>query len=198
MDCQAPLSMQLSRQEYWSKLPFPSPGDSCLYPTLKPLWGKSGEVRAINYPNWGFKRGEIWRLIPIWISISRIQIKASISDVSILAWRRIRKLSHLLWVNDKGPCHIWLKSNLLNEYWRPDRNTAISVGAQENLHCAALSGIQFFETLWTVAHQGPLSMRFSKQEYCRGFPCLPPGDLPDPGIKLISYVSCIGRQVLYH
>ena len=25
--CQAPLSMGISRQEYWSGLPFPSPGD---------------------------------------------------------------------------------------------------------------------------------------------------------------------------
>jgi len=25
--CQTPLSMELSRQEYWSGLPFPSPGD---------------------------------------------------------------------------------------------------------------------------------------------------------------------------
>ena len=25
--CQAPLSMEFSRQEYWSELPFPSPGD---------------------------------------------------------------------------------------------------------------------------------------------------------------------------
>ena len=25
--CQAPLSMGFSRQEYWSELPFPSPGD---------------------------------------------------------------------------------------------------------------------------------------------------------------------------
>ena len=24
--CQAPLSMEFSRQEYWSELPFPSPG----------------------------------------------------------------------------------------------------------------------------------------------------------------------------
>ena len=28
--CQAPLSMGFSRQEYWSGLPFPSPGKSCL------------------------------------------------------------------------------------------------------------------------------------------------------------------------
>ena len=34
-----------------------------------------------------------------------------------------------------------------------------------------------------VAHQAPLSMGFSRQEYWSGLPCPPPGDLPDPGIK---------------
>ena len=38
-------------------------------------------------------------------------------------------------------------------------------------------------TLWTVAHQVPLSIGFSKQEYWSVLPCPPPGDLPDPGIK---------------
>ena len=38
-------------------------------------------------------------------------------------------------------------------------------------------------TLWTVALQALLSMRFSKEEYLSGFPCPPPGDLPDPGIE---------------
>ena len=37
-----------------------------------------------------------------------------------------------------------------------------------------------------VAHQAPVSMGFSRQEYCSGLPCLPPGDLPDPGIKSTS------------
>ena len=36
---------------------------------------------------------------------------------------------------------------------------------------------------WTVAHQAPMSMGFSKQEYWSGLPFPPPGDLPDPGIK---------------
>ena len=38
-------------------------------------------------------------------------------------------------------------------------------------------------TPWTVAHQVPLSMEFSRQEYCSGEPLPSPGDLPDPGIK---------------
>ena len=36
---------------------------------------------------------------------------------------------------------------------------------------------------WTIAHQAPLSMEFSKQEYWSGLPLPPPGDLPDPGIE---------------
>ena len=38
-------------------------------------------------------------------------------------------------------------------------------------------------TPWTVAHQAPLPMGFSKQEYWSGFPCPPPEDLPNPGIE---------------
>ena len=41
-----------------------------------------------------------------------------------------------------------------------------------------------FATLWTVAHQAPLSIGFSRQEYWSGLPYPPPGDLPDPGIEL--------------
>ena len=38
-------------------------------------------------------------------------------------------------------------------------------------------------TPWTVAHQTPLSMESSRQEYWSGLPFPSPGDLPDPGIK---------------
>ena len=41
-------------------------------------------------------------------------------------------------------------------------------------------------TPWTVAHQAPLPMEFSRQEYWSGLPYPPPGDLLDPGIKLVS------------
>ena len=46
-----------------------------------------------------------------------------------------------------------------------------------------LSGVRLFVTPWTVAYQAPLSMGFSRQEYCSGLPFPPPGDLPDPGIE---------------
>ena len=56
--------------------------------------------------------------------------------------------------------------------------------------CAVLvSHVWLFETLWTVAHQAPLSMGFSRQEYRSGLPFFSPGDLPDPGIESASPVS---------
>ena len=48
------------------------------------------------------------------------------------------------------------------------------------------SHVQLLTTLWTVAHQAPLSMGFSRQEYCSGLPFLPPEDLPNPGIEPAS------------
>ena len=49
--------------------------------------------------------------------------------------------------------------------------------------------VRLFATLWTVAHQAPLSMGFSRQEYWSGLPCSPLGDLPEPGIKHTPYMS---------
>ena len=45
------------------------------------------------------------------------------------------------------------------------------------------SRVQLFETPWTVAHQAPLSIGFSRQKYWSGLPFPSPGDLPDPGIE---------------
>ena len=42
---------------------------------------------------------------------------------------------------------------------------------------------------WTVAHQAPLSVGFSKKEYWSGLPCPSPGDLPNPGIEPSSLMS---------
>ena len=49
--------------------------------------------------------------------------------------------------------------------------------------------LQLFVTPWTAARQAPLSMGFPRQEYRSGLPRPPPGDLPDPEIKLKSLMS---------
>src|SRR5574341_1234605 len=52
-----------------------------------------------------------------------------------------------------------------------------------------LSHVKLFATPWTVAHQDPLSLGFSRQEYWSGLPCPPPGNLPHPGTEPTSPVS---------
>ena len=49
--------------------------------------------------------------------------------------------------------------------------------------------IQLLATQWTAAHQAPLSMGFSRQEYWSGLPCLPSRGLPDPEIEAVSLTS---------
>ena len=59
--------------------------------------------------------------------------------------------------------------------------------------------VRLLVTLWTIAHQIPLSVGFFRQEYWRGLPCPLPGDILDPEIEpTMSHVYCIGRWVLYH
>ena len=54
------------------------------------------------------------------------------------------------------------------------------------------SPVWFSVTLWPVACQAPLSVRFSRQEYWSGWPFPPPEDLPDPGTKpsLLQLLHC--------
>ena len=51
------------------------------------------------------------------------------------------------------------------------------------------SHVQHFATLWTIAHQAPLFMGFSRQGYWSGLLHPPPGDLPDTEIELASLMS---------
>jgi len=56
------------------------------------------------------------------------------------------------------------------------------VRAQSLIHVRLLG----LASPWTIAHQAPLSMECSRQEYWSALPFPPPGDLPDPGIKPMS------------
>ena len=56
-------------------------------------------------------------------------------------------------------------------------------GLNELCKLSRFSRVRLFVTSWTVAHQAPLSMGFSRQEYWGGLPCPPPGDLPDLEIE---------------
>ena len=61
--------------------------------------------------------------------------------------------------------------------------------------------VRLFAISWTVAHQAPLSMEFSRQEYWSGLLFHTPEHLPDPGIKPVSLASSLSQMdslPLYH
>ena len=68
------------------------------------------------------------------------------------------------------------------KYSREIKNIRKLSGMKGTFACVlnSFKCVQFFATLWIVACQSPLSMRFSRQEYWSVFPCPSPEDLPNP------------------
>ena len=79
-------------------------------------------------------------------------------------------------------------------------NQPLSLGLPSGMYRMHAKLLQLSPTFWHPMDCSlPISVHgISRQEYSSGLPCPPPGDLPNPGIKPASYVSCIDRQDLYH
>ena len=113
---QAPLSTGFPKQEYWSGLPLPSPGE--------------------------------------------------------YSW--LREWTHVSCIG-RWIFYLWVIQTFLGELLEFDMKYTLKVLVAQS--CLTLCDP------WTIACQTPLSMEFSKQEYCSGLPFHSPGDLPDPGIE---------------
>ena len=88
------------------------------------------------------------------------------------------------------------KNNLvtLNICKKPHTDCVLCVCVCECAHVHTLSRASLFATPWTIAHQTPLSIEFSRQEYWSGLPFPSPRDLPHLGIKPTSPMLA---EVLY-
>ena len=53
------------------------------------------------------------------------------------------------------------------------------------------SPVCLFTAPWTLAHQAPLSIGFSREEHWSGLLCPPPEDLPNPGVELTRVCTCV-------
>ena len=85
-------------------------------------------------------------------------------------------------------CENWINLNYVNRFimlFRPIIffHFSMQCSAHSLQSCLNLCHPQ------TAAHQAPLSMGFSGQDYWSGLPCPPPRDLPDPGIEPKSLTS---------
>ena len=75
-------------------------------------------------------------------------------------------------------------------YYDRDPSGLVARKLRKNMYIVKLlSRVRLFATLWTVAHQAPLSMGFSRQEYWTGLPFPTPECLPDPGIETATFGS---------
>ena len=100
----------------------------------------------------------------------------------MLPWQPVVRTTHS---HCKGPefnptCHMtWQKRKKMAEMVNL-LLCMVVVGGLVAQSCPSL------EIPWTIAHQAPLSMGFSRWEYWSDLPFPSPGDLPDPGIKPTS------------
>ena len=106
---------------------------------------------------------------------------------SILAWR-------IPWTEEPGELQSMGSQRVRHEAPSP---SPIYLLVSPNL-CACAQSLQSCLTPWTIAHQASLSMGFLRHEYWSGLPCLPPGDLPNPGIKLASPALQMDSLLLSH
>ena len=159
--------------------------------------GKQELVRDYLFITWKLSRGINWTLInlrslgllvdnSLWVSY----ISESFAETLMIFLSSLAIFSKMSL--EQPPCQIELLSleqrmglltvqlNKCNVFlWSNGWIACLCV-------CQLLSLVWLFATPWTVAHQAPLSMGFSRQEYWSGLPFLSPGDRPDTGIELGS------------
>ena len=137
-------------------------------------------------------------LLKVQILLLSMAKSLALSISNILTVQREEKvvLSCLLVCNQSGGCH-------QTEVIKPDSPAPFLLASMlvpashldtQNM-CQVASVMSDSAIPWTVAHQAPLSVAFSRQEYWSGLSFPSPGDLPDPGIKPVSLMSpgSVGR-----
>ena len=152
------------------------------------------EAEALWPPNWkAFDAGKDWRQEEMGTTEDEMASPTLWTWVSASSgsWWWTGRLGMLQSMELQRVGHDWA-TELLN-LTLVVSDTSFHSFIYSSMHvCVSAKSLQhvwFFETLWTVAHQAPLSLEFSRQEYWSGLPCPPPGDLPDTGIKPVSLMS---------
>ena len=140
------------------------------------------------------------KLFSMWVTLASETEKESLSEPGCAPLNflcetnctkccEVRLASHSLYLfltnKDSIFVHSWSRKNSQKSY-------VLWVCLQVYFEPCVLSHfshVWLFATSWTVAHQAPMPVGFSKQEYWSELPCPLPWDLPDPGIKPWSLAS---------
>ena len=166
---QAPPSLGFSRQEYWSRLPFPSPMHesekwkkllSCVWLLATP-WTATYQAP----PSMGFSRQEYWSGMPLPSLVTDEQrCKNPQQNFSKQNSETHQKLIHHE--------QVWFTSGMqeFSQFLMEWVAISFSNAWKWRVKVKLLSHVWLLATPWTAAHQAPLSMGFSRQEYWSGSP----------------------------
>ena len=94
--------------------------------------------------------------------------KGMATHSSILAWR-------IPWTEEPGGLQLMGLQRVRHDCATKQQTSACTCA------CESLSHVRLFATPWSVSHQAPLSMGFSRQGYWSGLPFPSLGNLPNPG-----------------
>ena len=170
---QAPPPMGFSRQEYWSGLPFPSPGD-LPNPGIEPT-SPALQVDSLPLSHRGCALVIAKSKLYFWvIYLEERNVIWDVSNLWDITTDTENKVSQTLHQISKSSSHTWVPK---------DKKSGSTILLTKERKVKLLSHVRLFVTQWTVAHQAPLSMGFSRQEYWSGLPFPSTGDLPNPGIE---------------
>ena len=172
---QAPLSMGFSRQEHWSRLPFPSPG---IFPGIEPASFTSPELAGGFFTTGGTWEAHIEVSVQFSSVAQSCLTLCNPMDCGTLGFpvyhRRVQGWTHF--------------HPLFSQEWVSN----ISIGRAKSLVSNSV-------TPGTIAQQSPLSMEFSRQEYLRmGCYALSRGPSRTQDWTLVSLRLLHCRQILYH
>ena len=115
-----------------------------------------------------------------------------------LSWHLSAPLSPPLWVHLPGfPTHTVMSPKMFASVPPSSHCVWVVSCVCMHTHSVVSNSLPPHGLQSTRVHQSPLSMRFATQEYWSGLPFPAPGDLPEPGIKLVSPESP-ATWILYH
>ena len=213
--------MRFSRQEYWSGLPFPSPGDlpnPGIEPRSLALQADSLPTELQIYPHsYPFpfhtkvivpqRRAGPSLIKNVASQITPLNIKVSLGNQTFpWALRAIHKYVYLKYFAvGKKQIHFLppMKTKTGPSRWKFNLFPLTQLFLRVLSH---FSHVRLFVILWTTARPVSLTVGFSRQEYWSGLPSPPPGDLPDPGFESVCLTvlspvlagGCFSASASYH
>ena len=161
---QAPPSMGFSRQECWSGLPFPSPGN-LPDPGIETGSPALQADALLSEPPKYMCVQSCWTL---WDNMDFSPPDSSVYGIfqaRILEWVAISYSKGSSQPRDQAPISCFSRQILYHciTWEAQDEKLQLSHSTCEYRHANPFSWVQLFATLWTIAYQAALSMGFSRK-----------------------------------